>query len=106
MRTTCDRDSLHEIESKQNHGATRGLLHIKESVYQFFTALSNQVQTQLTERKLHLHLDNIHLECRHFILENNLLLQQWIDLFEYTEEGDGNEVFLIMLIEPFEVITE
>ena len=25
---TCDRDSLHEIESKQNPGATRGLLHI------------------------------------------------------------------------------
>jgi hypothetical protein len=63
------------------------------------------VQTQLTERNLHLHLDNIHLECRHFISENNLLLQQWIDLFEYTE-GDENEVFLIMLIELFEVITE
>ena len=46
MRTTSDRDSLHEIESKQNPGATRGLLHIKDSVYQFFTALNNQVQTQ------------------------------------------------------------
>ena len=63
------------------------------------------MQTQLTESNLHLHLDNIHLECRHFILENNLLLQQWIDLFESTE-GDENEVFLIMLIELFEVITE
>ena len=31
MGTTCDRDSLHEIESKHNPGATRGLLHIKES---------------------------------------------------------------------------
>ena len=55
---------------------------------------------------MHLHLDNIPLECRHFILENNLLLQQWIDLFEYIEEGDENEVFLIVLIELFEVVTE
>lgn len=70
---TCDRDSLHEIESKQNPGATRGLLHVKEYVDQCFTVLSNQVQSQLTERNLH--LDNIHLECRHFILENSLLLQ-------------------------------
>ncbi|XP_063400158.1 uncharacterized protein LOC134684780 [Mytilus trossulus] len=105
-RTTSDRGSLQEIEYKQNPGATRGLLHVSDDVFHFFTDLHIQVQKQLTDSNLHLNLDNIHLKCRNFILQNNVLIQKWIELFEYQEDDDENEVFLIMLFELFEIITE
>jgi len=105
-KTADDRSSLQEVEFKQKTGASRGLLYVNDSVYYFFTDMHKQLQSQLSESNLHLYLENIHLRCRNFLMHNDILIQKWINLFEVEDEEDENAVFLIMLFELYEVITE
>jgi len=108
MNSTDDKDSLSEIEFKQ--GASRGLLHVSDSVFHFFLDLHTHVQKHLGTDSLHVNLGNIHLYCRERIMAEESLFQSWIDLFseqdEQKEQDDEDEIFLSMLFELFQLVSE
>ena len=108
-KMTIEPESMFEIDYKQ--GPARGLLHVPDSVFNFFLSINSLLQKLLSPEAFHLYGGRIHSVAQHKLFANETLLEKWLNLFSAEcasepEVSDEDELYIMMLSELFEFVVE
>ena len=104
VRSTTIPESMFEIEFRQ--GPTRGLLHVSDPVFIFFSHVHIYLQTFLSAKAFHLFDNGIHLICRQKMLTNDSLKQEWGRLFAPASPAEDNDTFDCMTDKLYSLVVE
>ena len=101
MASTQNPESLSYTDFKQ--GASRGLTHVSDGVFDFFILLHSKITPLLSSSSINRHLDDLHAYVRRLIQCDNELEERWASLFE-TEKTD-DDIYESLLLELFHLVT-
>ena len=104
IKTTSIPESMYEIEFRQ--GPTRGLLHVSDQVFLFFSNAHIFLQRFLSAKAFHVFDNKIHLICRQNLFTNDSLLQEWNRLFAPGSPDDDDNTFNCMTDELYGLVME
>ena len=105
------KETSHDIASlvvteKQQQG-TRGLINVHDDTFMFFLNLHSKIQAMCGFDSFNLNVERLHFSIRNHILQDEVLLQDWINLFDEAPLEGLNiegEMIWLLLDELFEIV--
>ena len=106
IASTSEPASLSEIDNKQS--ATRGLFHVPDKVFSFFTKLHSTAQRYLSPSQFDEHQEKTFTACRDRVFGDPQLLVLWSDLFPVEDSctDQDNELAQALVHELYNQVSE
>lgn len=91
-------------------GEGKHLFHVSDDVFRFFCTLNKKLQYHLTDTAFHYDGKNVRFKCKLAIKPDEILVQEWCDLFNEThgvdESQNSIEVFTSVILDLLDMITD